>query len=91
MIVMQHQFEYSSEGKKHLLLSSLTVKGEDEIHTAMAKTVGLPVAIAARLILEEKIKSKGVHIPVIKEIYQPVLESLRNHSITFAESTTEIA
>ncbi|HEY4650650.1 MAG TPA: saccharopine dehydrogenase family protein, partial [Pontibacter sp.] len=48
MIVMQHLFEYELEGERHELTSSLVVKGDDEVHTAMAKTVGLPVAILAK-------------------------------------------
>ena len=68
-----------------MLTSSLIVKGQDQLHTAMAKTVGLPLGIAAKLIMEEKIKLAGLHIPVVPEIYQPVLEELEKHSIKFDE------
>ena len=61
------------------------VKGEDSLRTAMAKTVGLPLGIAAKLILEEKIKLKGLHIPTQKEIYEPVLEELRKNGVAFTE------
>jgi saccharopine dehydrogenase-like NADP-dependent oxidoreductase len=87
LIVMQHKFEYLPAGAsvpKHIT-SSLVVKGEDAVYTAMAKTVGLPVAIAAVLILEGKIKSRGVQIPTSKEIYEPVLKTLASVGICFDE------
>ena len=65
--------------------SSLVVKGEDSVHTAMAKTVGLPLGIAAKLILEGKITETGLHIPVIASIYEPVLKELESHGIIFHE------
>ena len=85
MIVMLHEIEYEMEGNLHEIKSSLVVKGEDSIHTAMAKTVGLPLGIAAKLILEEKIKETGLHIPIIPAIYEPVLEELKQHGISFTE------
>jgi saccharopine dehydrogenase (NADP+, L-glutamate forming) len=66
------------------------VRGEDKIHTAMAKTVGLPLGIAAKLILENKIKLTGLHIPVISEIYEPVLFELENNGITFNEQEYDL-
>jgi saccharopine dehydrogenase-like NADP-dependent oxidoreductase len=85
MIVMQHRFGFIRNGKEQTLISSLVVKGEDSTNTAMAKTVGLPLAIVARLILEKKINLKGVHIPVKKEIYEPVLKELVDFGIGFDE------
>jgi saccharopine dehydrogenase-like NADP-dependent oxidoreductase len=85
LIVMQHQFEYQLEGKRHHLTSSLAVEGEDAVRTAMAKTVGLPLAIAARLLLLGKIPQRGVVIPVHKEIYEPVLEELQKLGVVFRE------
>ena len=97
MIVMQHQFEYFSANpitslsktKKKTSLksikSSLVVKGEDQTYTAMAKTVGLPVAIATKLILQGKIKARGVVIPTTKEIYEPLLVELESFGIKFVE------
>ena len=67
------------------ITSSLVVKGENSVYTAMAKTVGLPVAIASGLILEGKIKSQGVVIPTLKEIYEPVLKELEHFGICFEE------
>ncbi len=85
MIVMLHEIEYKLNEKTKTISSSLVVKGEDNLRTAMAKTVGLPLGIAAKLILEEKIKLKGLHIPTRKEIYGPVLEELKLHGIIFNE------
>jgi saccharopine dehydrogenase-like NADP-dependent oxidoreductase len=86
MIVMQHIFEYQLNGETKHLTSSLVVKGDDTTNTAMAKTVGLPLAIAARHILKGDIKLKGVQIPVIQELYQPILKELSELGIQFTES-----
>lgn len=86
MIVMQHQFEFKNqESRVKRITSSLVVKGEDQIYTAMAKTVGLPLAITVKLILQEKIKARGVVIPTIKEIYEPVLKELESFGVKFIE------
>lgn len=86
MIVMMHEIGYELNGLHKEIKSSLVLKGDDSIHTAMAKTVGLPLGIAAKLILEGKIKEKGLHIPVSAEIYEPVLEELKQHGIIFHET-----
>ena len=85
MIVMQHQFIYEIEGKEHELHSSFVLLGEDQTYTGMAKTVGLPVGIATKLILNGEIKSTGVKVPVSKDIYKPVLEELEQYGIRFVE------
>ncbi|HVV04443.1 MAG TPA: saccharopine dehydrogenase C-terminal domain-containing protein [Puia sp.] len=89
MIVMLHEIAYttpaSSSGTTRRIASSLVVHGEDHLRTAMAKTVGLPLGIAAVLILEGKIKLTGVHIPISQEIYAPVMEELALHDIRFVE------
>jgi saccharopine dehydrogenase-like NADP-dependent oxidoreductase len=85
IIVMQHEFEYELNGETKHLVTSLIVRGEDNIHTAMAKTVGLPIAVAAKLLLEGQIKERGVQIPVHPDIYEPVLDELENLGITFRE------
>ena len=85
MIVMLHEIEYAIQGVPYRIESSLVVKGEDHIHTAMAKTVGLPLGIAAKLILNGTISLTGMHIPIIKEIYQPVMEALKPYGIQFIE------
>jgi saccharopine dehydrogenase-like NADP-dependent oxidoreductase len=85
MILMLHEFEYELDNKKYFLRSSLVVKGENATRTAMAKTVGLPLGIAAKLILENKMSLHGLHIPIIPEIYKPVLEELASEGIQFRE------
>jgi len=85
MIVMLHEFEYDVDGKHEVINTSLVVKGDNRINTAMAKTVGLPLGIAAKLILNGTIKSRGLHIPVSKEIYEPVLRELEQNGIKFNE------
>jgi saccharopine dehydrogenase-like NADP-dependent oxidoreductase len=85
MIVMLHEIAFEIKGEKKEIRSCLIVKGEDQQHTAMAKTVGLPLGIAAKLILEDKIQLRGLHIPVASEIYEPVLAELEAHQIKFNE------
>jgi saccharopine dehydrogenase-like NADP-dependent oxidoreductase len=85
MIVMQHEIEYELSTEKHQVISSLVVYGKDSIHTAMAKTVGLPLGIAAKLILNGSINLSGIHLPIIKEIYEPVLKELATNGILFNE------
>jgi saccharopine dehydrogenase-like NADP-dependent oxidoreductase len=86
MIVMQHEIEYSVANQTKSITSNLIVKGDDAIHTAMAKTVGLPLGIAAKLILNGTITTKGLQMPIQKEIYQPVLIELAKNGIVFNES-----
>jgi len=85
MIVMQHEFKYRKAGKATYLKSTLIVKGEDKTYTAMSKTVGLPMAIATKLILQNKIKARGVVIPITQEFYQPILHELAKNGIQFIE------
>lgn len=85
MIVMYHKFGYEIDGKKMQIDSNMVVLGKNRTHTAMAKTVGLPVAIATLLILNKKITSPGVQIPIKKEVYDPILEELKTYGVLFKE------
>lgn len=85
MIVMLHEIDFEIDSVIKGIKSCLIVKGDDQQRTAMAKTVGLPLGIAAKLILQGKIKSTGLHIPVVKEIYEPVLAELELNQIKFNE------
>lgn len=85
MIVMHHKFGYEIHGEKRQIESSLVVKGENQTYTAMAKTVGLPVAMAALKILNREITTPGVQIPITKEIYEPILKELEEFGIRFTE------
>jgi saccharopine dehydrogenase-like NADP-dependent oxidoreductase len=91
MVVMQHEIEFEKEQKNYKSTSTLILKGSDDVHTAMAKTVGLPLGIAAKLILNGTIRLAGLHVPVIKEIYDPVLEELKQHGIIFKEQKQELS
>jgi saccharopine dehydrogenase-like NADP-dependent oxidoreductase len=87
MIVMLHEIEFRAGSQVSGVRSSLVIKGDDGMRTAMAKTVGLPLGIAAKLILNGTIKLTGLHIPTSKEIYEPVLKELEEHGIKFHEET----
>lgn len=85
MIVMYHKFGYERNGKQHQIDASMVCIGEDQTYTAMAKTVGLPVGMAALQILNNKIKNYGVQLPIKPEIYNPILEELETFGIVFNE------
>ncbi|WP_027138335.1 saccharopine dehydrogenase family protein [Gaetbulibacter saemankumensis] len=85
MIVMYHKFGFEKDGEKYQIDANMVVIGENQTYTAMAKTVGLPVAIATLAILNGKITTPGVQIPVTKEIYEPVLKELQSYGIVFKE------
>jgi len=86
MIVMLHEIGYTKNGRSVQVASSLVVKGDDHIRTAMAKTVGLPLGIAAILRVEGKLPVNGLHIPILPAIYQPVLKELARHEVLFKET-----
>lgn len=90
MIVMWHKIGFVKNGQKYVTESSMVVKDDDQHHTAMAKTVGLPLAIATRMIFEDKIKERGVLLPISKDIYTPVLDELEKNGISFNEKTYEV-
>ncbi len=85
MIVMWHRFKYSIHGKNEELQSSMICVGDDQIHTAMSKTVGLPIGIAARMVLDGRLQLTGIQLPIIPEIYLPVLDELKEYGIDFNE------
>ena len=86
MIVMYHKFGYELNGEKHQIDSTMVTLGEDQTYTAMAKTVGLPVAMATMAILNKKITTPGVQIPISKEVYEPILKELEDYNINFKET-----
>jgi len=89
MIVMQHQVTYMRRNTTTNLTSNLVVKGENSLYSAMAKTVGLPMAILAKKIIDEEIlptrHTIGVKIPIMPEVYRVVLRELKKNGITFEE------
>lgn len=86
MIVMYHKFGYEIDGKQLQIDSKMVCLGDDQTYTAMAKTVGLPVAIATLQILNGNIKTPGVQLPIAKEVYLPILNELKNFGIHFIET-----
>ncbi len=85
MIVMYHKFGYELNGQKKQIDATMVALGEDQTYTAMAKTVGLPVAMATLAILNGKITTPGVQIPLHKEVYDPILKELAQYGIEFNE------
>lgn len=88
LVVMLHHINYEKDGESHTVESSFILKGESNTHTAMAKTVGLPLAIGCKMILENLISERGVITPVKKEIYDYVLTELEGFGIIFKEEKT---
>ncbi|KIQ24175.1 saccharopine dehydrogenase [Flavobacterium sp. MEB061] len=87
MIVMYHKFGYELNGEKKQIDSKMVCIGDDQTYTAMAKTVGLPVAMATLLILNGKITTPGVQLPINKEVYLPILKELEGYGVIFNEQT----
>jgi saccharopine dehydrogenase-like NADP-dependent oxidoreductase len=85
MIVMYHKFGYELNGEKKQIDSKMVCIGDDQTYTAMAKTVGLPVAMATLLILNGKITTPGVQLPINKEVYLPILKELEEYGVVFNE------
>ncbi len=90
MVVMQHDIIYQRGNETFRTLSHIVVTGEDALRTAMAKTVGLPLGIAAKLILNGTIREKGLCIPITPAIYEPVLETLATAGIVFTEQESRV-
>ena len=82
---MWHRFVYSIHGKQKEIQASLIAKGDDAVNTAMSKTVGLPLSIAAKLLMQGKIQQRGVVIPVAREFYEPILEELKGLGVELLE------
>ncbi len=85
MIAMYHEFEYTENGEAKAMNSSMISIGHDPIYTGMARTVGLPIGIAVKLILNRTFKISGVHVPTMPELYNPILDELEELGITFVE------
>lgn len=86
MLVMYHEFEYTLNEQRRKIVSTMVHLGKDQHKTAMADTVGLPIAICAKNILSGNITEKGVLLPLKKQVYNPVLKELEEHGIVFRET-----
>ncbi|XP_040452829.1 alpha-aminoadipic semialdehyde synthase, mitochondrial isoform X2 [Falco naumanni] len=62
----------------------LVVYGDNKGYSAMAKTVGYPTAIAAKMVLDGEIDTKGMVIPLTKNVYRPILERVRAEGIVYS-------
>lgn len=89
MLVMWHKFVYILNDVCHEINSSMVAIGADQKYTAMSNTVGLPIAICAKMVLNNTIKLTGVHLPIVKEVYAPILAELELQGIVFKESVIE--
>lgn len=89
MIVMYHKFGYEIDGERKQIDATMVNIGKDQSHTAMARTVGLPVAIATLKILNGTISTPGVQLPITKEVYEPILAELARNGIVFREEEKE--
>jgi saccharopine dehydrogenase-like NADP-dependent oxidoreductase len=85
MLVMVHQFTYLLNGEKRFIESSMVNLGDDQVHTAMSKTVGYPVGICAKLILQDQISDRGVLLPTKAQMYNPILDELEDLGVVFRE------
>lgn len=90
MLVMHHEFISELHGKREKIVSSMVSIGENQVYTAMSNTVGLPVAICGKMILNGDLTLKGVHIPVMPEVYNPILDELESLGIVFQETKENI-
>ncbi|MFM7720736.1 MAG: saccharopine dehydrogenase C-terminal domain-containing protein [Sediminibacterium sp.] len=88
LVVMLHEIEYSIGTRQFKLDSSMVLSGKDAINTAMATTVGLPLAMSVCAYLKGEIQMTGLHIPIDARIYQPILKSLAEEGIVFEETLT---
>lgn len=90
LLVMQHQFDYELNGVKKRIISSMTLEGTNRENTAMAYTVGTPLAIATKLLAKEKIKLTGIQIPTMPQLYKPILRELEDLGIRFIEKEIDL-
>jgi saccharopine dehydrogenase-like NADP-dependent oxidoreductase len=86
MVIMQHVFEYELNRRKKKLTSTLVMKGKNSTETAMSKLVGLPLGIFVKLLMLGKISTTGVNIPIMPEVYEPVMKELEEFGVKFVET-----
>jgi saccharopine dehydrogenase (NADP+, L-glutamate forming) len=90
MLVMQHEFIAAYPNRKERTTSTMIDYGIPGGDSSMSRLVGLPAAIAARMVLQGEINLTGVHVPTIPEIYEPVLTELASLGISFEETTATL-
>jgi saccharopine dehydrogenase (NADP+, L-glutamate forming) len=88
LVVMLHEFEFiDAKGDKYLRSAWFGLEGDDSLHTAMAKTVGLPLGILSKLLLNACISQKGLALPLKHEFYYPILKELSGLGVQFQQTT----
>lgn len=85
MIAMYHKFVYEKGGDFHEITSEMVSIGEDQTFTSMSNTVGIPMGICIKMMLNGTITLKGVHVPIAPEVYNPILDELETFNIKFKE------
>jgi len=85
---MVHRLRAIKDNEVYEYTSSLVIEGENERHTAMSKTVGMPIAFAVERMIRGEIKERGVRLPILPELYLPILKDLKNIGVAFIESET---
>jgi saccharopine dehydrogenase-like NADP-dependent oxidoreductase len=90
LIAMYHSFIYEEDNKEKKIISYLKLEGEDSIYTAMAKTVGLPIAILIEHIIISNKKFRGINLPFNRDIYEPVLKKLEKLGVVFKDKEISI-
>jgi len=91
MIVMWHKFKFLQNNKEKEIQSHMVLEGKDAVNTAMSMTVGLPLAVTAKLILKGQLNLRGINIPTEASIYEPVMRELETHGIRFVEDEKEVS
>lgn len=86
LLIMQHEFKYTMGQETKMIISAMAIIGENRDNTAMAKTVGLPLGIATKLLATGKINKTGIHRPTDKDMYEPILQELETFGISFKET-----
>jgi saccharopine dehydrogenase-like NADP-dependent oxidoreductase len=87
---MWHKFNFTLNESPIEVRSHMAYIGKNSQYTAMSDTVGIPVGIAAKMLLNDKIKSRGVLLPIYEDIYLPILKELEKHGITFKEKEFQL-
>ena len=90
MIIMLHKIDYELDGYNFSHTSTMVQKGEDAENTALAATVGLPMGMMIKLLLTTDLQLSGVQIPIMKEVYEPILKELEEYDVFFTDKEEEI-
>ncbi|NND04870.1 MAG: saccharopine dehydrogenase [Saprospiraceae bacterium] len=86
VVIMQHEIYYRKNHSDHLKVSTLIYEGESLKKTAMAKLVGWPLGVAAKLLMTGQLDYPGIHRPTNRRVYEPVLDGLQQLGVNFIES-----